>query len=92
MAVLRRYFTEMADRHYGRRASEREVDAALAEDPSDDLAPPTGVFLLARDPSGGVVGCVGLRWTYARTAEVKRLYVAPFNDGPHADHWFAKKL
>jgi GNAT superfamily N-acetyltransferase len=75
-AVLRAYTTEMADRYYGRPATAAEVDAALAEDPSDDLVPPHGVFLLARS-GGRVAGCVGVRRLDAATAEVKRLFVHP---------------
>jgi GNAT superfamily N-acetyltransferase len=50
---------------------------------SDDLAPPTGVFLVARRAEHPTVlgGCVGLRrlrdGSGARVAELRRLYVRP---------------
>ncbi|TDQ53451.1 GNAT family N-acetyltransferase [Actinorugispora endophytica] len=142
-AVLRRYTADVAGRYYGRPATEEEVDAAIAGDPSDDLAPPDGLFLLARGRDG-VAGCVGVRRVDAGTAELRRLFVSaeargsgcgsalvaaaeqaarglgaatirldtrrdlvearslyarrgytevpPFNDGPYADHWYAKRL
>src|SRR6201999_2898110 len=46
--LLRRYFSDVAPSFYGRPASEDEVTAALAEDPSDDLVPPDGMFFVAR--------------------------------------------
>ncbi|GAA4864870.1 GNAT family N-acetyltransferase [Saccharopolyspora rosea] len=70
------YTAEMASRYHGRPASDAEVAAALAEDPHDGLAPPTGVFLLARyrtEPAG----CVGLRLLSPDVAEIKRMYVRP---------------
>ncbi|MEE3921932.1 GNAT family N-acetyltransferase [Micromonospora sp. BRA006-A] len=37
------------------------MDAALAEDPSDDLVPPAGLLVVARR-DGRLAGCAGLRW------------------------------
>jgi GNAT superfamily N-acetyltransferase len=74
--LLRRYYTELVARYQRRPAREAEVDAALAEEPSGDLAPPRGTFLLARcadEPAG----CVGVRLLGADIAEVKRLFVRP---------------
>ncbi|WP_158887781.1 GNAT family N-acetyltransferase [Amycolatopsis anabasis] len=73
-AVLRDYFDDVASRYYGRPATEREIDTALAEDPSDDLVPPTGVFLAARH-AGRIVGCVGLRLVAPELAELTRMFV-----------------
>lgn len=70
--LLRDYFTDVVSRHYGRPATEAEVDAALAEDPSDDLA----LFLVGRYawvPSG----CVGLRRLGPDVTELTRLFVHP---------------
>jgi ribosomal protein S18 acetylase RimI-like enzyme len=75
-SLLRRYFGEVAGRYYGRPATEDEVDAAMAEEPSDDLVPPGGLFLVARD-AGVPVGCVGVRRLDPVTAELTRLYVEP---------------
>ncbi|MGP4000151.1 GNAT family N-acetyltransferase [Streptomyces sp. 8N706] len=76
VAMLRRYFAEMAGRYYGWTATDEEIDAALAEDPSDDLAPPTGLLLLARR-GDTPVGSVGLRLLTPRTAELTRVFVLP---------------
>ncbi|MCO5996608.1 GNAT family N-acetyltransferase [Actinoallomurus rhizosphaericola] len=70
--LLRTYFTDVASRYYGRPATEAEVDAAMAEDPSDDLA----CFLVGRY-EGVPSGCVGLRLIAPDVAELTRLYVLP---------------
>jgi GNAT superfamily N-acetyltransferase len=70
--LLRDYFTDVASRYYGRPATEAEVDAALAEDPSDDLA----CFLVGRY-AGIASGCVGLRWLAADRTELTRMFVHP---------------
>lgn len=70
--LLRRYFTDVAGSWYGRPASDAEVDAALAEDPSDHLT----VFLvgyLAGVPSG----CAALSFPSPGLAELARMFVAP---------------
>ncbi|MEH1016503.1 GNAT family N-acetyltransferase [Micromonospora sp. CPCC 206060] len=71
--LLREYFTEIVGRWYGRAVSAGEVSAAMAEGPSDDLCPPTGLFLVGRY-RGRVAGCVGLRWCDGY-AELTRLFV-----------------
>jgi GNAT superfamily N-acetyltransferase len=74
--ILRSYVADVASRYYGRPARDEEIDASLREDTSSDLAPPSGVFLLARQRSE-VLGCAGLRWLPQGVGEVKRLFVAP---------------
>lgn len=74
--VLRAYFEDLASRYYRRPATGGEIDAAMAEDPSDDLTPPRGLFLLAYGDSG-VIGCAGLRMLPGRLGEVTRLFVIP---------------
>jgi GNAT superfamily N-acetyltransferase len=74
--LLRAYFTEVASRYYGRAATEAEIDAAMAEDPNDDLA----VFLVARRDDVPA-GCVGLRLLDPGTAELTRMYVWPEDRG-----------
>jgi GNAT superfamily N-acetyltransferase len=78
-AMLRAYFTEIIARYPGRPVAAveaAEVDAVLADFPSGGLAPPTGLFLLARY-AGKPAGCVGLRLLTPRLGEVKRLFVRP---------------
>lgn len=77
-ALLREYYTEVADRyfalHEGRRSTPEEIDEGVAEYPSTDLTPPHGTLLVARH--GEVVaGCVGVRMLDARTAELKQMFV-----------------
>jgi GNAT superfamily N-acetyltransferase len=74
--LLRRYYTELVSRFYGRPTDDDEVSAVLAEEPSDDLARPTGEFLVAR-LDGVPVGCVGLRVLTPATLELTRMYVGP---------------
>ncbi|WSS23935.1 GNAT family N-acetyltransferase [Streptomyces sp. NBC_01190] len=74
--LLRRYYTELIIRYYGRPTTDAEVTAVLAEMPSDDLVRPTGEFLVARR-DGAPVGCAGLRVLDTATVELTRLYVGP---------------
>ena len=52
----------------------------LADQPSDDLAAPTGAFLVARS-GDTVLGCAGLRLVGDRVGEVKRVFVTPHARG-----------
>ncbi|WP_349877088.1 GNAT family N-acetyltransferase [Micromonospora sp. HUAS YX12] len=79
MVLLREYMAEMVRRWYGRPERPGEVDAALAEHPSDDLAPPAGLLVLARR-DGSLAGCAGLRWQPG-WAELTRVYVRPEHRG-----------
>ena len=74
--LLRRYYEEIVGRYYGRAASPSEVRAALRAEPSGDLTPPTGRFLVAVR-GGAPAGCVGVRLLTATVAELTRLYVEP---------------
>lgn len=80
-SLLRDYFTDVASRYYGRPATEAEVDAALAEDPSDDLAR----FLVGRR-DGAPGGCVGLRLIGPGVAELTRMFVRPSARRTHGGH------
>lgn len=73
--LLRSYFDDIISRANGRPATADEVDSALRDSPSDDLAPPHGTFLVARH-NDAAVGCVGLKLLPPSTAEVRRLFVA----------------
>ena len=74
--LLRRYYTELVSRYHGRPTDDAEVSAVLAEEPSDDLTPPTGEFAVAR-LDGRPVGCAGVRVAGPGTTELTRVYVAP---------------
>jgi GNAT superfamily N-acetyltransferase len=70
------YLDEVVSRYYGRPATKTEIDAAMCADPSDDLAFPYGLLLLARQ-DGVVLGCAGLRFLPDGVGEVKRVFVTP---------------
>ncbi|MBB1243100.1 GNAT family N-acetyltransferase [Streptomyces durbertensis] len=75
-AALLAYYTDIVGRYHGRPARQDEVAAAMADEPSDDLAPPGGVFLLGRR-GGEVAGCAGVRFAGPETAELTRVHVRP---------------
>ena len=75
-AILRAYYEDIVSRYHGRPVADEELTPALDEWPSDALAPPTGLLLVARrgdDP----LGCAGLRLLPDAIGEVTRLYVRP---------------
>jgi GNAT superfamily N-acetyltransferase len=72
--ILRAYFDDVASRYYGRPATEDEIASAMREDPSDDLALPTGLLLVAQE-NGSLLGCAGLRLLPGQVGEVKRVFV-----------------
>lgn len=73
-AVLRAQMDDLSSSYYGRPATVLEVDEGLVEFPSDDLAPPTGLFVVALDGIAPV-GCGGLRFGDDGIAEVTRVFV-----------------
>jgi ribosomal protein S18 acetylase RimI-like enzyme len=75
-AILRAYMSDIVARYHGRPATDEEVDAALRDDPAAALAPPDGLFLVARD-GHDVVGCAGLQVLPGGVGEVKRVFVDP---------------
>ena len=74
--ALQAYFDDVASRYYGRQATEDEIAAAMREDPSEDLAPPHGLLVVAHE-NGDVLGCAGLRLLPGQIAEVTRVFVVP---------------
>jgi ribosomal protein S18 acetylase RimI-like enzyme len=74
--ALRAYFDDVASRYYGRQATQEEIAAAMRDDPSDDLALPHGLLLVAHE-DGDVLGCAGLRLLPGRIGEVTRVFVVP---------------
>ncbi len=91
--LLGEYYLDVSDRWFrlreGRDTTPEELETGRPQLRSDDLAAPTGVFLVARpgdDPvSGRVGGCVGVRRlrdaTGTRVAELRRLWVRPEHRG-----------
>ncbi|WP_433320246.1 GNAT family N-acetyltransferase [Micromonospora sp. CA-269861] len=77
--LLREYMTEMVVRYHRRPDLPGEVDAALAELPSDDLTAPSGLLLLAHH-GDDLAGCAGLRWQPG-WAELTRVFVRPEHRG-----------
>jgi putative drug exporter of the RND superfamily len=75
-AVLTGYFRDIVSRSRGREATGDEVDAEMRDDPSDDLCPPGGLLLVARQGTA-VIGCVGLRVLPGGLGEVTRMFVQP---------------
>ena len=68
---LERYFEEIATRF------EAGFDPARSSVPdAGDMAPPTGLFLVAR-LRGDPVGCGGLLWSDEGPVDIKRMWVAP---------------
>ena len=74
--VLRLYMADVISRYYGRPATDDELETEMRESPSNDLAAPGGMFLVAQE-GGNDVGCVGLRFVSDRIGEIKRLFVVP---------------
>ena len=74
--LLREYYTDIIARYWGRPALESEVVQVLAEEPSDDLVPPTGL-LLAASHDGALAGCGGFRVLSPGVAELTRVYLRP---------------
>ncbi|MFM6848889.1 MAG: GNAT family N-acetyltransferase [Terrabacter sp.] len=89
--LLRAYYVEVSDRwhrlHHGRDTTPDELDSGFPRMRSDDLAPPTGEFVVARsaDEPSALVGCIGLRRLRddrgRRVAELRRMYVRPERRG-----------
>ncbi|MFF2348536.1 GNAT family N-acetyltransferase [Kitasatospora sp. NPDC058115] len=84
LALLRDYYIDVANSYYrlhlGREGTPEEIETGLAGSPSDDLAPPTGVFLLGRY-GGEAAGCAGLRVVDTATVELTRVYIRPARRG-----------
>ncbi|MET9261821.1 GNAT family N-acetyltransferase [Amycolatopsis sp. NPDC004079] len=79
-AILREYMDELASRYHGRPATPAEVDAALADEPSDGLAAPTGAFLVAYR-EGKPAGCIGVRMVGPGLSALTKVYVRPEHRG-----------
>jgi GNAT superfamily N-acetyltransferase len=74
--VSLRYYEDIVSRYHGRPAQRPEIVDAQAGYPSDDLVPPTGLLLLARQGQA-VLGCAGMRIRLGEIGEVTRVFVEP---------------
>ncbi|MFJ7268290.1 GNAT family N-acetyltransferase [Streptomyces sp. NPDC099050] len=75
--LLRRaYYAEVAGRYWRRSVTEAEIDQGLLDFPDDDLAAPTGRFVVGR-LDGRPLACGGIRLLDPVTAELTRVYVDP---------------
>jgi GNAT superfamily N-acetyltransferase len=89
LALLRDYLVDVADRWFllreGRVSTAEEIEAAWQAMPCGDLAAPAGAFVVARDGSARLVGCVGVRLVDplppgdpdGPVCELKRMFVRP---------------
>jgi len=76
LAMLYAYYDDVASSYYGRPATPDEVNAAMQDEPSDDLQGEGGIFAIAT--RGAVpVGCGGVRFVDSNTGELTRIFVAP---------------
>lgn len=79
LAALRAYATELARRWPDKTPEPQWTEEFLADDPMA-LAPPSGVFVVARQ-GDRVVGCAGLRFgggdVPPGAGEIKRMWVDP---------------
>ncbi|MEW1771877.1 GNAT family N-acetyltransferase [Streptomyces sp. NPDC086777] len=77
-ALWRAYYTEVSDRwylrHEGRRTDPAELEREIAARPGSELAPPTGLLLIARY-DGEPAGSAGVRLLDPATAELTRVFV-----------------
>ncbi len=89
LELLRDYLVDVADRwfllHEERRSTPEEIEEAWQAMPCNDLAAPTGAFVVARGESGRLGGCVGVRLVdlaqptagEGPVCELKRMFVRP---------------
>ena len=76
ISILRAYFEDIVGRYHGRTASQSEVDAAMRDEPSDDLHGATGVLVIA-EQDGVPVACGGIRFIGSGVGELTRIFVSP---------------
>lgn len=77
--LLRAYYAEIAGRYWKREISgvtEAEIDRGMLDFPADDLAAPTGRFVVGR-LHGEPRACGGIRLLDPGTAELTKVYVDP---------------
>jgi GNAT superfamily N-acetyltransferase len=75
--ILFAYFVDVVSSFYGHPATRDEVNAAMPDEPSDDLHDEGGRFAVAtRD--GVTVGCGGVRFVDANIGQLTRIFVRRF--------------
>lgn len=72
--LRRAYYAEVAGRYWERSVTEAEIDQGLLDFPDDELAAPTGRFVVGR-LGGEALACGGIRLLDPATAELTRVYV-----------------
>lgn len=72
--LVRQYFEDIVGRYHNRSMTTAEIDDILAEFTSDELAPPTGLFLVGY-LDGAAAGCCGVFTLGPGTAELRRVFV-----------------
>ncbi|MEU4132692.1 GNAT family N-acetyltransferase [Streptomyces wuyuanensis] len=75
-ALRRDYYADVAGSHWGRPATDAEVDEGLADDGAARLASPTGEFVVGRH-GGRAAACGGVLLLDAERAELTRVFVRP---------------
>lgn len=75
-AILRRYLEDIISRYHGRAATAAEIDEELGQGDDDELRGDRGGLFVASD-AGRPLGCAGVRYLDAETAELTRVFVAP---------------
>jgi GNAT superfamily N-acetyltransferase len=75
-ALRRAYYAEVAGRYWKRPATAAEVDDGLRGDGVEQLAPPTGAFVVGRR-AGTAAACGGVLLLDAERAELTRVFVRP---------------
>lgn len=75
-ALLREYYDEVASRYWRRPATDEEIDQGLAGDGVEQLAPPTGQFVVGRH-DGKAASCGGILMLDAERAELTRVFLRP---------------
>ena len=73
--MLRAYYDDIVGRYWGRAALPAETDAAMADEPSDDLQGDTGLFVIGI-LNGAPLACGGVRFVGGGIGELTRVYVA----------------
>ncbi|WP_019885964.1 GNAT family N-acetyltransferase [Streptomyces purpureus] len=75
-ALRRDYYDEVASRYWRRPATEAEIDEGLTGDGVEELARPTGEFLVGRY-GGSPAACGGVLLLDAERAELTRVFLRP---------------